>query len=167
MNSESCSPQSHRCGKPDWAPVTHWGSNLIINLPYIGFASSHLTCPLPCWCVPILILGSAWSWGQGQLNRRHHPNPPSIFNLGVVPPCHDLRVKNQVSHTRKRRDLVKICHRAPATSFLCLFQIENMIMVITHWILLNLSGSSFHRHLSPSIISLLLNHNSFLISWKT
>ena len=36
-----------------------------------------------------------------------------------------------------------------------------------HWIILNLFGSCFYRHLSPSIISLLFNHNSFSISQKT
>ena len=36
-----------------------------------------------------------------------------------------------------------------------------------HWIILNLVGSCFYRHLAPSIISLLFNHNNFSISQKT
>ena len=163
INSMACSPQPRRHGKQD--RVTHWGSNLILNTPWIAFLPSHLTCPLPVgafqyFCQFCLEVG-------GQLNIRHHSNPPNIFNLRVVPPRHGLRVRNQTSQARKRKDVVKICRSAPATSFLCLFQIEDMIMVITHWILLNLSGSHLHRHLSPSIISLLPNHNSFLISRKT
>lgn len=92
-------------------------------------------------------------------NSRHHPNPPKTFNLRMVPPCSDLRGRNQTGHTRKRRDsedlLQDSCYQ------FSLFQIENMIMVITYQILLDLFGSCCHRHLSSSIISLLLDHTPF------
>lgn len=89
----------------------------------------------------------------------------SVSGWSVRPHCHDLRVGKQATGTKKEkryRDLLQdTCYQ------FSLFQIENTIIAITHWILLNLSGSCFHRHLSPSIISLLLNHNSFSISQKT